>query len=157
MGSISRELINYYGISDCINLNIKNFTQQNIDDIFCIPSDKSDIDEIIKVWLNSRIVKYEVIQISEGTSLEGHMMTGYKLSITGDMSLKISYIAEEPDQPVHTARTVFPIHGTIMLPENFNPSSRVIPTIIIEDIFSRKMNSRSVYSNITFMMSADIC
>ncbi|MGL6104791.1 SPOCS domain-containing protein [Romboutsia sp.] len=157
MNSISRELIQYHGIDDCINLNLKNINQLNIDNIFNIPCCKPDIEQLVKIWVTSNIVKYEVIETPVGSSLEGHTLTGYKLSITGDMNMKISYVADEATQSVHIANTSFPFCGYIILPEGFNPSSRIFPIISIEDIFSKKFNSRCVYSNITFIMSVDIC
>ncbi|MGL6104788.1 DUF3794 domain-containing protein [Romboutsia sp.] len=157
MGSVQRSLISYQGIDSCQYTNIKNFKQFNIDYIFCIPCQKPNIEQVIKVSVEPCVEHHEVVKTPVGISLEGQEVTGYKLLVSGDMKLKVEYVADEPTQSVHTAHTTFPFCSYIVLPATFNPSSMIFPTIAVEDVFSEQMDCRCVYNNITMLLVADIC
>lgn len=157
MGKITRDLIEYNGIEMCSHNSLSSFKQMNTDYVFCLPDAKPDIEQIIKVWIDACVISSKLVKTPVGTSLEGQTVTGYKLLISADISLKFQYVACDTTQTIHSAHTVFPISGYIVLPENFNPSSAVRPYISIEDIFSEQMDCRCIYSNITMMFLGDVC
>ena len=157
MGKIIRNLIEYNGINSCSYGSLKDFTQMNVDYQFCVPSQKPDIEQIVRVWAEGDIEHYEVVKTPIGISLEGEEATGFKLLIAGSINLKFEYVACDCTQSVHTAHTKFPFCGHVTLPKNFNTLSILFPNISIEDIFSEKIDSRCVYNNITLLLIADIC
>ncbi|MEG0857421.1 MAG: DUF3794 domain-containing protein [Terrisporobacter sp.] len=157
MENIQKNLILYNGISNCKPSNIQYFNQINIDFTLCLPKQKPDIDQITKVWIDTCIVESEIIKTPIGTSLEGQILTGYKLLVCGDIKLKIEYIACDTTQSVHSAHTVIPFCEYIVLPTNTNPNTLINPSIIVEDIFSEQLDCRCIYNNITMMLIANIC
>lgn len=156
MSKIQRGLIEYNGISDCPK-NVLNFKQITVENVFSIPAVKPDMEQLVKVSANGTIVHHEIVDTPIGTSLEGQILTGYKLLISGDLNIKFEYVALEETQSVHTTHNCFPFCGYIVLPKNFNRQSIIFPTVTIEDIYSEKTDSRCIYSTITMMLSADIC
>ncbi|MEF9992484.1 MAG: DUF3794 domain-containing protein [Romboutsia sp.] len=157
MENIQKNLILYNGISNCTPSNIQYFNQLNIDYTLCIPNQKPDIDQITKVWLDTCVVGSEIIKTPVGASLEGQILTGYKLLVCGDIKLKIEYIACDATQSVHSAHTVIPFCEYIVLPVNTNINTLINPSIIIEDIFSEQLDCRCIYNNITMMLIANMC
>ncbi|MGL6106064.1 DUF3794 domain-containing protein [Romboutsia sp.] len=157
MGKLIRNLIEYNGIESCSYGNLEHFTQMNTDYQFCIPSQKPDIEQIVRVWVKGDIEHYEVIKTPIGISFEGQESTGFKLLIAGSLDLKIEYVACGCAQSIHTAHTKFPFCGHVVLPKNFNTSSILFPNISIEDIFSEKIDPRCIYNNVTLLLIADIC
>lgn len=156
MAPVMRDLIQYEGIEGC-NYTNGSFKQTNVDNTFCVPVVKPDIEQIVKVWGNAEIYKYRIIKTPVGESLEGQLLTGYKLIIMGQIKMKYEYVALEETQSVHTAHNVVPFCSYIVMPKKFNPSSLVFPTVLIEDIHSEQVGDRCVYSNITIMLNAEIC
>lgn len=157
MSSYNRELVQYNGIHTCMSPNLSIFRQQNIDHIFCIPCDKPSINQVLKVWVESFIVDFEIVKTSKGFSLERQEMTGFNLFISGNIKLKFEYVSDNKLQSIHTASTLFPFCAFVALPKKFEPNSSVYPIIYIEDILTKKVNSKCIYTNITFTLSADIC
>ncbi|AOR23339.1 SPOCS domain-containing protein [Clostridium taeniosporum] len=157
MGKIQRELIEYSGINTCIIKDKQNFNQINIEETFCIPAQKPDMEQINKMRAKGCIVNYEVVKTPVGTSLEGQVITGYKLLVCGKIELKVEYVACDCTQSVHTAHACLPFCAYVVLPKDINPNARLTPNVIIEDIFSEQIDERCIYNNITMMVLVDIC
>lgn len=157
MSKVERDLIEYIGVEYCPVKNKKNFNQINIEQVFCIPSQKPDMEQINKIWAKGYVDNYEVVKTPVGTSVEGQIMTGYKLLVCGDIKLKVEYVALEETQSVHTAHMTFPFCAYVVLPGDVNKNSRINTSILIEDIFSEQMDERCIYNSITMMVIADIC
>lgn len=157
MEKIQRNLIEYKGIDNCQIGKSNNFNQINKDEIFCIPQQKPDIEQINTVWAEAVIRDYEVVKTPTGTSLEGQTVTGSKLLVCGDIKLKVEYVALEAKQSVHTAHTIIPFCVYAVLPSDTNPNARISPTIVIEDIFAEQIDERCIYNNITMMLLVNIC
>lgn len=157
MAKIIRDLIEYNGIASCAYKNVSTFKQMNTDYIFCIPDPKPDIEQIVRVWVDSCVTSTQLVKTPTGTSLEGQTVTGYKLLVTGDISLKIEYVACNSVQSVHTAHTKFPFSSYVVLPENTNPNAIIKGNVAIEDVFSEQMDCRCIYNNITMLVVADVC
>lgn len=157
MNKMQRELIEYNGISSYPTKNKKNFNQVNIEETFCIPRQKPDMEQINKVWAKGVIVNYEIVRTPVGISMEGQSVTGFKLLICGDIKFKVEYVSSEEMQSVHTVHTDFPFCAYVVLPKEFNANACIKPNIIIEDILSEKIDNRCIYTNITMMLLVDIC
>ena len=156
MATIIRNLIQYNGIDTC-RYNTENFKQVNVSDTFCIPIVKPDIEQIVKVWSEAEICNYEIVKTPVATSLEGQILTGYKLVIMGNVKMKFEYVALEKTQSVHTAHTIIPFCGYIVLPKEFNPIAVVLPNVSIEDIHVQQLGERCIYSSLAMLLSAEIC
>ena len=157
MGKVIRDLVEYNGITVSSYKNMPNFKQMNTDYLFCIPNEKPDIEQLIRVWVDGCVVDSQLVKTPVGTSLEGQTVTGYKLLVSGDINLKIQYVACNSVQSVHTAHTKFPFCGYVVLPKDTNPNAIIRACVAIEDIFSDQSNCRCIYNNITMMIVADIC
>lgn len=156
MGKIIRNLVEYNGIDDCF-FSSNHFHQINVDYMFCIPKEKPNIEQIIKVWVKHCILSTEIFDTPKGISIEGQIMTGKKLSVTGDIEIKIQYAACNLSQTVHTAHSTFPFSSYIVLPDTFNTNSSLSTSILIEDILSEQIDLRCIYNNITMTIVAYVC
>lgn len=152
-----RNLIEYHGISNGIYGTSPHFKQMNVEFTFCVPTQKPDIEQVVKVWVKPSIFSYKVVKTPKGTSLEGQNVTGYKLMIQGDIQYKVEYVALEPEQSLHTAHTTIPFCGYVVLPERFNPNVFIATNVEVEDIYSDLVDTRCIYNNVTLMLSADLC
>lgn len=152
-----RELIEYYGINKCDYGKLPYFKQINRDFTFCVPMQKPDIEQIVKVWVKPCILQQKVVVTPVGTSLEGQRITGHKVMIMGDITYKVEYVALDECQSLHTAHANIPFCGYIVLPEEFNTNSIVITSVAVEDIYSGLVDTRCIYNNITMMLIADLC
>lgn len=157
MAKIYRDLIEYNNINEHCIKNVENFKQTNLDYVFCIPTQKPDIEQIVKVWAKPCVKCQKLIKTPVGTSLEGQRVTGYKYLIEGYITLKVEYVALEEEQSLHTAHVDIPFCSYVVMPDGFNKNSLITPSIIIEDINSMQMDSRCIYNNITFMAVVDLC
>ncbi|MGL5416307.1 MAG: SPOCS domain-containing protein [Clostridium sp.] len=156
MSAVMRNLIQYEGIEGCNYIN-GNFKQDNIENTFCIPLVKPDIEQIVKVWGKAKINKYKIIKTPIGKSLEGQVLTGYKVLVMGEVKMKYEYVALEKEQSVHTAHNIVPFCSYVVMPEDFNPVATAFPTVLMEDIDSQQLNNRCIYSNITLMFNVEVC
>lgn len=157
MKTVYRELIEYKGISQCIPLEIDNFAQIVVDKELCIPDDKPNIEEVLKVYVESEIINSRIVKTPKGTSLEGVKLTGYKLMLEGKVKIRVQYIADIREQSVHSVQFAIPFIAGIVLPENFTLMSIVTTTAFVEDIFVQKLNSRRMYENVSLLLIAEIC
>lgn len=157
MANIQRDLIEYSGVDTCTIKDKKNFTQLNIEEVFCIPMEKPDIEQINKVWVKGCVSCQEVVKTPIGKSIEGQILTGYKLLVCGEINLRVQYVACEATQTVHTTNSIFPFCAYVVLPADLNPNSIIKPSIIIEDVFSDQLDDRCIYNNVTLMIIVDIC
>lgn len=157
MSEIVKNLIQYIGISDDLPENSEVFKQLYIEDTFCLPDSKPDIEQIIKVSGELEIRSRKVIKTPKGTSMEGQLLTGWKLVIEGVVKLIIQYVADEPEQPVHGAHVNIPFSTYVVLPEDFIQGTLVTVTGYIEDIFSQQVTRRCIFNNITLLLTAEFC
>ena len=161
MSKVMRELIEYDGITICPYENMPYFTQLNVEHLFSIPPQKPDVDRIVSVYVEGTITDSKVISTVKGKSLEGQNLDGYDVMVSGEIFMKIEYLeCESCDScecniPINITETTFSFYGGIVLPQQMNIDSIVKVSVGIEDIFSEKMDLRSIYNNITMMLIAD--
>lgn len=156
MPDVVRNLIQYIGISDTIPIDTTVFKQLNIEKIVCLPDAKPDIEQIVKVISELVIKKTKVIKTPKGTSLEGQLLTGWKLVIEGVVKQKIQYVADEPEQSVHATHADIPFSTFIVLPENFTMDTPLTILGYIEDVYAHMTNERCIFINITTLLTADL-
>lgn len=156
MKRVKRDLIEYHGISGCYYKNLSNLKQLTQDHIFHLPLGSPTIDQLIKVWVEPDITESQLIKTSKGYSLEGQIVTGYSLLVSGDIDIKFQYLACEPFLGVHTANKKIPFCDYVVLHEKINIHSAIKPSILIEDIFCEKIDSKCIYTNLTITLIADV-
>lgn len=162
MGNFVRDLIEYQGIDlmdsrDCILNTTTSFKQATIDVNLCVPEEKPDIEKVVKVAINKKVVKYKVVKTPKGTSAEGQVVTGNKLLVMGDIILKINYIACDKEQSMHSFHVTIPFCEYVVLPVGFKGLSIVEPEIYVEDIYVNKEDCRCLFGNVTLLTVADLC
>ena len=155
MPDVVKKLIQYVGISDTIPENATVFKQLNVEKNFCLPDAKPDIEQVVKVMSELVIKRKKVIKTPKSTSLEGQVLTGWKLVIEGVLRQKIQYVADEPEQSVHAAHANVPFSAFIVLPENFDMSTPITVNGYIEDVYAQMMDERCIFINITILLTAD--
>ena len=148
MASVVRNLIEYAGIADHLPLNALAFKQLNVEETLCLPCQKPNIEQIAKATGEISIKSTRVIKTPKATSLEGQKLTGWKLVIEGELKQKVEYVADEPEQPVHSAHFNGPFSTFIVLPENFRIGIPITVTGYIEDIFVQKLDKRCLFKNV---------
>lgn len=157
MKRVLKELIEYNGIESSIYEKLINFKQFNIDNIFHLPEEKPDLEQIIKVWTNYEINEYTAIKTPIGMSCEGQILTGNKVFITGDLKIKVEYVSDKYCNSVHSSHFKMPFSSYVTLNASYNECSTLCPSIHIEDVYCEQLNSRSIYVNVTLMSVVDIC
>lgn len=155
MGKVVRDLIEYNGISTYTYCT-SNFRQSHIEQLSHVPNKKADINQIVKVWVDTNVIDTEIIKTPVGRSKEGHVATGKKLLICGDINIKIEYLSCDVAQTIYVENIAIPFGTYVALPHNFNEYGIVSTTIVVEDISSLKIDSNSIYNNITLLAIADI-
>ncbi|MBM7625125.1 DUF3794 domain-containing protein, partial [Sporohalobacter salinus] len=112
MSGTLTELVQIVGTCDAetIDLNQGNFTEIAVPEILAIPSQKPDVEQVLKVMLEGEITNVRLMSTPEGESSSGMIKTGQGLIVEGRLHQKIVYVAEttEEDQPVHSAEFDIP-------------------------------------------------
>jgi uncharacterized repeat protein (TIGR01451 family) len=131
-----------------------SFKQLSVDENVRLPIQKPDIEQILNTLVDVVITDTKVIETIKGTSIEGQILTGFKLIIEGKINQKIEYVADEPTQSVHAAHFVKPFSSFIILPEEYILGTPVGVEAFVEDVFTEQLDKRTVFKNVTFRLLA---
>jgi hypothetical protein len=148
-------LIEYAGIADVLPTAPHAFKQFTVQENVCIPEAKPDIEQITRVMAEVRITSTKVIKTPVATSLEGQILTGWKLIVEGEVNQKVEYVADEPTQSVHAAHFSVPFSTFIVLPATYVPGTPLHVTGYIEDIYAKQIGKRCIFKNITILAVAE--
>ncbi|MGL4914179.1 MAG: hypothetical protein ACRC3Y_17285 [Romboutsia sp.] len=157
MSNVMRDGVLYSGIDDYIPENIDSFTQMNVDKILNIDKNMPDIDEILKVNVESNIKNKNIVKTAIGISLEGQKLTGYKLLSEGEFNIRIDCCADDTVSSIYTFRDSIFFNNSTTLPRESNLNSKIYENIYIEDIYSQKLSQREILINISFIFIAEAC
>lgn len=144
------------------------WTQIFIPEILCIPHQKPDAEQVLKVTsrvqiISQRVVKTPIAETTGGILIEnyeGTKLTGWKLVIEGILRQKVIYTAAVENQSVHSAHFDVPFSAFIILPTDddaTNPTSPIDRYKIepfIEDIFVCRVSRRQIFKNVTIFIKA---
>lgn len=155
--TVFRNLIEYEGVStkDCMPQDVTTFKQFNVEETVYIPCRKPEIEQILKVIAKVEITSAKVIKTPKATSLEGQILTGWKLIVEGNLNQKIQYVADLPEQPVHAAHFNVPFSTFIVLPEDFTIGTPLLVDGFIEDIYVEQLGKKCIFKNITLLITAE--
>lgn len=137
------------------------FTEVAIPEIVTIPAVKPDMEQLLSVMVDAKIVSLRIIDTPVGTSHEGQILTGKKLSIELLLKQKVKYIADEPTQSVHAAHFEHTVNSIwVIVPKEINCKSietllmqgKLVVTPYIEDIYGEQLDKRTIFKNITVLI-----
>lgn len=163
MGNVVREAVEGIGISELPQTlgSPALFTEVAIPEIVKIPDEKPDIEELLSVMVDAKIVSLRIIDTPKGTSHEGQRLTGKKLSIELLLKQKVKYIADEPTQSVHAAHFEHTVSSIwVIVPEKIGckpietllMQGKLVVTPYIEDIYGEQLDKRTIFKNITVLV-----
>ncbi len=136
--------INYIGISKNLPKNIKYFKE----DIFTtmIPIKSHNIDEIISISLDHKIVSTKIINTDIRVSNEGQRLTGKKFLIELNIIFRIKYTSSNIKKYIYVLNYKTPKVIYIVLPTEVNNES--INTIIRKNKFKIDFFVEDIYAQI---------
>lgn len=155
MASFVSNLIEYSGIADVLPTAPHAFKQFNVQENVCLPIAKPDIEQLTKIMAEVVITSTRVIKTPVATSLEGQILTGFKLIVEGEVRQKVEYVADEPTQSVHAAHFNIPFSTFIVLPATYVQGTPLVVTGYIEDIYAKQIDKRCIFKNITILLTAE--
>ncbi len=158
---INKGLIEIVGISNNLPTDPTDFIEIILEEDLTIPEQKPDVEQIVKVIANAEILATNVVTtpvVNDGASplLDGDFLTGFILTIEGVICQKVQYVADEPEQSVHSAHFNCPFSTFITLPTNLDPSGEIKVTPFIEDISIKQVNERELTKCVTLFLNADV-
>jgi len=159
MSNVVRERVEGIGISNTIPDPGPHFTEICIPETVTLPEAKPDMEQLISVMVDAKVVSVRLINTPEGLSDEGQNLTGKKLSIELELQQKVKYVADEPTQSVHAAHFNKLVSSIfIVVPANIDDNlitqGKYKITPYIEDIYGEQLDKRTIFKNITLLIVA---
>ncbi|NPV71676.1 MAG: DUF3794 domain-containing protein [Firmicutes bacterium] len=138
------------------------FTEIAVMDTVDVPEPKPPIEQLVSVLLDVTLKSTRIIQTPVGTSVSGLRLTGCKLVVEGNIDEKITYVASEPDQPVHAVEGSVPFSTFVVIPPSVNcvPVNDLLKafkvTPFVEDVFVDVVSPRKIFKNIILFLDVSI-
>lgn len=141
------------------------FKEELISEVLTIPSQKPNMERILKILISPEIVDFKVVETEVGYSNEGQNLTGYKLVVELNIKQKITYVADEKTQSVHAAHYENMKSIFIVLPKEINNqdicelirANRLAITPYIEAAKSRMLDCRRFHKCVMLFLDVKIC
>ncbi len=161
MGKFTRNLIEFSGdkllpVDNCKFQSTSSFKQNTLDVQFDIDNGKYGIDKILKMNVDVDVINYKIVKTPKGISEEGQELTGKKVLVVGEFTLKTSYISKSPDSKVDSYSVIIPFCDYIVLPKDYKNITIAKPEIFIEDIYIKKTSEYGFFGNITYLAQIEI-
>ncbi len=156
MSNIIRDTVIYKGMSEYIPDDINSFTQMSMNEILTINQDLPDVDEILKVSLHPNIKDSKLVKTGIGLSLEGQKLTGYKYLSEGEFLIRVDYCADDSSGGIFSFKDYIFFNNATTLSENTYENSKITDSIYIEDIYAKKLSTREILINISFIFAAEL-
>ena len=139
--------------------NNESWTQITIPEILTIPRSKPNIESIDKIYIKVNIEQSRIISTPKTaqniTSVEGLKLTGRKLLVDGYICQTIVYTAATCTQTVHSASFKVPFSTFIVIDAAADiDNDKYCVKACIEDVFSRPLNPRTIFKNVTLFLHA---
>ena len=155
MKSITRNLIEYIGISEYLPIDIESFKQVYIKNDITLNENKADIDSISKIIAKAKILNTRIIKTPKGISLDGYRLTGYKLLVEGSIYYKIQYTNSDENQSLNLADIDTRFLAFVIMPENFTLGDNFSSSIFIEDINAEILSKRKISINTSLLIISE--
>lgn len=154
MASTVKNLIEISGLADSLPVNPTVFREFTVHETLVMPEAKPDVEQILKVIAQAGITSTRVIRTPIGRSLEGQILSGFKLIVEGEILQKIEYVADKCNQSVHAVHFNIPFSTFIVLPSNYTIGTPVAVTAYIEDIYVETIDKRTIFKNVMLLLDA---
>lgn len=155
MKSITRNLIEYIGISEYLPTDIESFKQVYIKNDITLNENKADIDSISKIIAKAKILNTRIIKTPKGISLDGYKLTGYKLLVEGSIYYKIQYTNSDENQSLNLTDIDTRFLAFVIMPENFMLGDNFSSSIFIEDINAEILSKRKISINTSLLIISE--
>jgi Tol biopolymer transport system component len=158
------ELIKKNGISKCSKKNIGYFTQFTSCEKIEVSCSKPDINHIISVIVDPKIISTRIVNTPKGISAEGQHLTGKKLCIEIQLNQKIMYVADSPNQSVHAVENTAYCSTYIIVPDcidgsdpnNLLVSSLLRTEVYVEDISVQQLGKRKIDKKVYLLIQTEV-
>jgi hypothetical protein len=171
---MENKLISIAGIGDVKKLELHDddsWTQITISENLILPPEKPDIEQLISVNTVVKIIRTKVIvtpSTEKCPSFEGKLLTGRKLIVEGELCQLITYTADFPNQPVHSAHFTVPFSAFIVIPKKIRILNKCTccetchdslfikfrVNACVEDIFIQEIDKRKIFKNVLLFLQA---
>lgn len=152
------------GVSPNIPEHVEYFKEICLVEDLVIPFKKPDIESVISVMVDAKVIDYKIIDTPVALSYEGQNLSGNKLIVEIGLHQNIKYVSDSENQSIHafinadTMKNVF-----IVVPTEINGETildiirkkRFSITPYIEDVYSIKKDCRSVTNYITIIVNVE--
>lgn len=139
-----------------INSTISTFKQLNIDENLYITTNKPEIHDINDLICKIEILENKYMKTIKGKSNEGQFLTGHKVLVKGFINYMLEYSSCKEDNLVYSSEFKIPFSDSIILPSDFQKGSKVIVEPKLEDLYFKKIDSRTVFQNATILLIGKI-
>lgn len=126
-----------------VDINEQTFKSFAICDVLRVPDDCPPIQEIVDVTMNTLITTVSTVSTPIGTSLEGQILTGYKVVVCGKLCTKVNYVACSEDQAIYNIDYALPFCNFIVTATSYSAITEQDIIATIEDMFYEKIDCRS--------------
>lgn len=155
MNSLVNNSIKISGISYMKNITLVNFKKISIDTNLILPNMKADVDQIVSVTVNVNIDNSYIIETPKAISLEGQILTGKILIVSGEIKQDVEYLDSHITQSIHGVQFDIPFSTYVVLPTNINENKDVVAKGYIEDVYVKKLDARTFFENIILLIDID--
>ena len=155
MKSITRNLIEYIGISEYLPIDNESFKQVYIKNDITLNENKADINSISKIIAKAKILNTRIMKTPKGISLDGYKLTGYKLLVEGSIYYKIQYTNSDKNQSLNLTDVDTRFLAFVIMPENFTLGDNFSTSIFIEDINAEILSKRKIYINTSLLIISE--
>lgn len=145
MNGYKNDLIEYKGVADYIPKSIKSKKEFSIEEIIII---NKDIEEVLKVSVNGVCEDTRKIKTPKAISIDGIRLTGRKLLVNSNFSIRIEYIESNFKNKVYLIKRKINYLTSIILEDEDAIKRKNIVTIFIEEILARKINDTDILVSI---------
>ncbi len=132
------------------------FKQFEVEEELEVPEVKPDMEQILSLMIEGVVDNLTFIETPVGTSLN-QTLTGQKAIVEGRLLQKIEYVADKPEQSVHSAHFEVPFCTFLVIPADFDPrNDRLNVKVFIEHVFVEQLNEREFFKNVTIFLNGTV-
>lgn len=135
-----------------VSIALDSFKQISIADHINLSPQKNDIDYINNIDTKVIIKEYHPIKTPIATSMDGQVLSGYKLIVHGKISQVIQYTVRKNDQRVHYLENECVFSSFVVLPCNYKIGDPIQIEGIVEHIYHNLVNPRYIIENIDILL-----
>lgn len=152
-------------IQDIMPSKVDYFKEEVISERLIIPSQKPDIERILNVIVSAEVEDVNLIETEVGMSNEGQNLTGYKLVVELKIKEKVTYVANEECQSVHSAHYESMKSMFIILPTEYNGedtcslvrADRIQVSPYIEATKAKMIDGRTIHKCVLLLVDVKFC